>query len=213
LLGVVKLRDAIRVAQSEATEDMHLMVGLSTEERIYTPWRQSIGRRLPWLCLNVGTAMLASLVVAFFEPTVSKWTALVAFLPLISAVAGNAGIQGLTVVIRGLALGEVTKGDTVRALRKEALIGVVNGIVLGLAIGLIGFGWKGSLLLGAVAGTAMLLNQIVGGLCGVLVPFGLRACRVDPALASSIFVTTLTDMIGFLIFLGLATAAMTLFRI
>lgn len=213
LVGVVKIRDALRIAESEATEDMQLMVGLSGEERIGTPWRQSIAKRLPWLGVNLGTAMGAATVVALFEDTIARWTALVVFLPLISAVAGNAGIQALTVIVRDLALGEVTAGDAMRALRKELAVGLVNGVVLGMAIGLIGFGWKGSILLGLVAGLAMLLNQILGALSGVVIPFGLRRCKIDPALASSIFVTTLTDTIGFLVFLGLAALAIQIFGI
>jgi len=211
LVGVVKIRDAIRVAQTEATEDMQLMVGLSGEERIWTPWRHSVTRRLPWLGVNLITALGAATVVSFFEGTISRWTALVAFLPLICAVAGNAGNQALTVIIRSLALGEVASGDALRALRKELFIGAANGIVLALAIGLIAFGWKGSVLLGVVAGTAMLLNQVLGALAGVAIPFGLRWCKVDPALASSIFVTALTDTMGFLVFLGLAALAMRAF--
>ena len=207
LVGVVKIRDAIRVAQAEATEDMHLMVGLSGEERIWTPWRHSIVRRLPWLSVNLGTALGAAAVVSFFEGTVSRWTALVAFLPMICAVAGNAGNQALTVIIRSLALGEVASGDAARALRKELFIGACNGFVLALATGLIAFLWKRSVLLATVAGTAMLLNQILGAMAGVVIPFGLRWCKVDPALASSIFVTALTDTMGFLVFLGLATLA------
>jgi magnesium transporter len=211
LVGVVRIRDAIRVAETEATEDMQLMVGLSGEERIWTPWRQSIGRRLPWLGVNLGTALGAATVVTFFEGTISRWTALVAFLPIICAVAGNAGNQALTVIIRSLALGEVARGDALRALRKELVIGAGNGVVLALATGLIAFAWKGSLLLGAVAGTAMLLNQVLGALAGVAIPFGLKWCKVDPALASSIFVTALTDTMGFLVFLGLATLAIRAF--
>ena len=213
LVGVVRIGDAIRVAQSEATEDMQLMVGLSGEERIWTPWKQSIGKRLPWLGVNLGTALGAAAVVSFFEETIAGWTALVAFLPLISAIAGNGGNQALTVVIRSLALGEVKEGDAVRALRKELFIGAANGASLAVAIGLIAFAWKGSAILGVVAGSAMLLNQIIGALAGVTIPFGLRKCRIDPALASSIFVTALTDTMGFLVFLGTAMIAMRYFNV
>lgn len=211
LVGVVRISDALRVAETEATEDMQLMVGLSGEEQVHTPWTAAIARRLPWLAVNLGTALLAATVVSAFEGTITRWTALVVFLPLISAVAGNAGVQALTVIIRGLALGEVVAGDAVRILRKELAIGIVNGVSLGLALGLIGYGWKGSVLLGVVAGAAMLLNQLVGVLAGVLVPFGLKWCKVDPATASSIFVTTLTDILGFLVFLGLAAFALRAF--
>jgi magnesium transporter len=213
LVGVVKVRDAIRVAQVEATEDMQLMVGLSGEERIWTPWRHSIAKRLPWLGVNLFTALGAATVVSIFENTVSRWTALVAFLPLICAVAGNAGNQALTVIIRSLALGEVGPGDGVRALRKELFIGAANGLVLAMAIGLIAFGWKGSVLLGIVAGSAMFLNQIIGALSGVAIPFVLKWFKVDPALASSILVTALTDTMGFLVFLGTATLAMRTFEL
>lgn len=208
LVGLVRMRDAVRVAQTEATEDMQLMVGLSGEERIWTRWNTSIAKRLPWLGVNMLTTMLAAAVVSFFEETISRWAVLVVFLPMISAVGGNAGMQTLTVIVRGLALGDVAPGDAMRAVRKELAIGLANGLALGFLIGLLAFGWKGSLVLGAVAGTAMLLNQMVGTLSGVAVPFGLRKCGVDPALASSIFVTTITDVIGFLVFLGLAALAM-----
>ncbi len=213
LVGIVKIRDAFRVAETEATEDMQLMVGLSGEERLSTPWTKSITRRLPWLGVNLFTALGAVAVIGFFEGAISRWTALVAFLPLISAVAGNAGNQALTVIIRSLALGEVARGDALRALRKELFMGAANGLALALAIGLIAFGWKGSALLGVVAGAAMLVNQVLGAMAGVAIPFGLRWCKVDPALASSILVTALTDTLGFLVFLGLATLAMRTFDV
>jgi magnesium transporter len=208
LVGIVRTRDAIRVAQAEATEDMQLMVGLSGEERIWTPWTHSIAKRLPWLGVNLGTALGAAAVVSIFEETISRWTALVAFLPLICAVAGNAGNQALTVVIRSLALGEVAPGDKARALRKELLIGAANGLALALAIGAIAFAWKGSVLLGLVAGAAMLVNQMIGAVAGVAIPFGLKWFKIDPALASSIFVTALTDTMGFFVFLGTASVAL-----
>lgn len=210
LVGVVRMRDAIRVAQAEATEDMQLMVGLSGEEHIWTRWHSALGKRLPWLGVNMFTTLLAAAVVSYFETTIAQWAALVMFLPMISAVGGNAGMQALTVVVRGMAVGEVTRGDAFRAMRKELAIGLVNGFVLGVAIGLLALGWKHSLVLGVVAATAMMLNQMVGTLSGVAVPFGLRRLGVDPALASSIFVTTITDVIGFLVFLGFAAATLRL---
>jgi len=211
LRGVVKASDMLQVAQAEATEDMQLMVGLSGEERVYTPWFRSMTRRLPWLYVNLGTAFLAAAVVGLFEETIAKWTVLAVFLPIVAGQGGNAGMQTLTVIIRDLALGELSAGDGRRAFTKEVTLGLLNGLAIGLVVGLIAFAWKKSLLLAAVAATAMRLTQVAAGLCGVLIPFGLKAVKVDPALASSIFVTTVTDIAGFFFFLGLASLMMRWF--
>jgi len=211
LVGVVKASDALEVAQAEATEDMQLMVGLSGEERALTPWRKSIKRRLPWLYINLATAFVAAFVVGLFESTIAKWTALAIFLPIIAGQGGNAGMQTLTVIVRDLALGEISSGDGRRALLKEMILGLINGVAIGLVVGLIGWWWKSSWELGLVAFFAMILNQLSAAFAGVAIPFGLRALRIDPALASSIFVTTVTDVAGFFFFLGLAVLAMRFF--
>jgi magnesium transporter len=208
LVGVVKASDALEVATKEATEDMQLMVGLSGEEHALTPWQQSIRVRLPWLYINLGTAFLAAFVVGLFENTITKWTALAIFLPIVAGQGGNAGMQTLTVIIRDLALGEITPGDGRRALVKEIILGLLNGLAIGLVVGLIGWWWKGSMTLGLVAGAAMLLNQLAAAASGVLIPLGLKSLRLDPALASSIFLTTVTDVAGFFFFLGLATVGL-----
>jgi magnesium transporter len=208
LVGVVRASDALEVAQAEATEDMQLMVGLSGEERTQTPWRRSIRHRLPWLFVNLATAFLAALVVGMFESTIAQWTALAAFLPVIAGQGGNAGMQTLTIIVRDLALGEISSGDGYRALRKEMILGLCNGLAIGVVVGVIGWVWKDSFALGLVAFAAMLLNQIAAAFAGVAIPFGLKAVRVDPALASSIFVTTVTDVAGFFFFLGLALLAL-----
>jgi magnesium transporter len=205
LVGVVKSSDALEVASKEATEDMQLMVGLSGEEHALTPWRYSIRSRLPWLYINLATAFLAAFVVGLFEGTIAKWTALAVFLPIVAGQGGNAGMQTLTVIIRDLALGELAPGDGRRALVKEIILGLLNGLAIGLVVGLIGWWWKGSPMLGLVAGSAMLLNQLAAAASGVMIPLGLKALRLDPALASSIFLTTVTDVAGFFFFLGLAT--------
>ena len=211
LVGVVKASDALEVANKEATEDMQLMVGLSGEERALTPWQHSIRSRLPWLYINLATAFLAASVVGLFEGTIAKWTALAVFLPIIAGQGGNAGMQTLTVIIRDLALGELTLGDGRRALLKEMILGLLNGLAIGLVVGLVGWLWKGSWTLAFVAGAAMLLNMLAAALSGVLIPLGLKAVRLDPALASSIFLTTVTDVAGFFFFLGLATISMKWF--
>jgi magnesium transporter len=208
LVGVVSAQQVMDVIQEEATEDMQLMVGLSGEERALTPWQQSIRKRLPWLCINLATAFLAGAVVGFFESTIAKWTALAIFLPIVAGQGGNAGVQTLTVIIREMALGEMTIGDGRKALVKEVILGVLNGIAIGILVGVIGYAWKGSIALGIVVGAAMLLNMVAAALSGVMVPYTLKALRIDPALASSIMVTTVTDVAGFFFFLGLAALAM-----
>jgi magnesium transporter len=211
LVGLVRASDALAVASKEATEDMQLMVGLSGEERALTPWPASVKRRLPWLFINLATAFLAAGVVGLFESTIAEWTALAIFLPIIAGQGGNAGMQTLTVIIRDLALGELTPGDGRRALAKEMVLSLINGLAIGVVVGLIGWLWKDSLLLGVVAGAAMLLNQLAAAVSGVVIPLGLRALRLDPALASSIFLTTVTDVAGFFFFLGLATTGLKWF--
>lgn len=213
VVGVVKASDVLEIAREEATEDMQLMVGLSGEERALTPWRKSLPKRLPWLFVNLLTAFAAAAVVGIFEATIAKWTALAVFLPVVAGQGGNAGMQTLTVIIRDMALGEISPGDGKRALLKEVLLGIANGIVIGIAVGVVGYLWQGSILLGVVACSAMLLNQLMAGLAGVLVPFTLKFCKIDPALASSIFVTTITDVAGFFFFLGFAALALKWFEL
>jgi len=208
LVGIVSTQQVMGVMREEATEDMQLMVGLSGEERALTPWQKSIKGRLPWLCINLATAFLAAAVVGIFEGTIAKWTALAIFLPIVAGQGGNAGAQTLTVIIREMALGEMTVGDGRKALIKEVILGVLNGVAIGLLVGVIGWFWKGSIVLGVVVGVAMLLNMVAAALSGVLVPYTLKALRIDPALASCIMVTTVTDVAGFFFFLGLAALAM-----
>ena len=210
MVGIVSASQVIDVVQEEATEDMQLMVGLSGEERTLTPWQKSIGGRLKWLCINLVTAFLAAAVVGLFEETIGKWTALAVFLPIVAGQGGNAAIQTLTMVIREMALGELTARDGWRALRKELTLGILNGLAIGILVGVAGYIWKGDVRLGVIVAAAMLLNMVAAALSGVLVPFTLRALRIDPALASGILVTTVTDVAGFLFFLGLAALAVAL---
>jgi magnesium transporter len=208
LVGIVKASEILQVARQEATEDMQLMVGLSGEERALTPWYRSVRRRLPWLYVNLATAFAAAAVVGLFEDTIAKWTALAIFLPIVAGQGGNAGMQTLTVVIRDLALGEISLADGRRVLMKETVLGFVNGLAVGVVVGLVGYWWKGDFTLGLIAGAAMWLNQLAAAVSGVLIPLGLKLFRIDPALASSIFLTTVTDVAGFFFFLGLAALAL-----
>ena len=210
LVGVLILEDMIGVFEDEATEDMYRMIGVHRREEALGPFWRSVRNRLPWLCVNLGTAILAGLVITMFQSTLGQVVALAAFLPVIAGQGGIAGTQTLTLIVRSLALGEIGSGSTRRLLAKEVGLGLVHGVVLGVMVGVIALAWKGSEYLALVVGIAMVSNMIVAGISGVLVPLGLRALRIDPALASAVAVTTMTDVIGFLIYLGLATLAIEL---
>jgi len=211
LVGVVEANQVIDVMREEATEDMQLMVGVTGEESAFTPWRRSLGMRMPWLYINLATAFLAAGVIAFFEDTLARWTALAVFLPIIAGQGGNSGMQALTVTIRSMALGEMNGDIARRVLVKELIMGVLNGLAIGLTVGLVGLWWKGSILLGVIVAIAMFLNIVAAAAAGFLIPLALRAVKLDPALSSSIFLTTVTDVAGFFFFLGLATLLIPLF--
>jgi magnesium transporter len=213
LVGVVEANQVIDVLQEEATEDMQLMVGVSGEESAFTPWRRAIGMRLPWLYINLATAFLAGGVIALFESTLARWTTLAVFLPIIAGQGGNSGMQALTVTIRSMALGELDNEVARRVIFKEVIMGLINGLAIGVTVGVIGFLWKSSILLGLIVFLAMFLNMVAAAAAGVLIPLILRAVKLDPALSSSIFLTTVTDVAGFFFFLGLAALLIPLFGV
>jgi magnesium transporter len=205
LAGVVTVDDVIDVIKDEAAEDLLRLAGVSGDERIETPVSEAIRKRLPWLGINLVTAFMAAAVVATFESTIQQVTALAIFMPIVAGMGGNAATQTLTVIVRGLALGEVSFATARKALAKEAAIGFGNGVVLGLVAAGVAMATKQDPMLGLVLGMAMLVNLFVAATAGTLVPLGLKALKVDPALGSSVFITTFTDMVGFAAFLGLAT--------
>ena len=205
LAGVITVDDVIDVLKDEATEDLYRLAGVSGDERIETPAWEALEKRLPWLGVNLVTAFVAASVVAAFEHTISQATALAVFMPIVAGMGGNAGTQTLTVIVRGLALGELSWANARKALFKEAAIGLGNGVVLGVVAALVAWVTKGNPMLGLLLGMAMICNMLVASTAGTLVPLGLKAAKVDPALASSVFITTFTDVVGFASFLGLAT--------
>ncbi len=205
LAGVITVDDVIDVIKDEATEDLYRLAGVSGDERIATPPFEALRKRLPWLGVNLITAFVAASVVALFEGTISKVTALAVFMPIVAGMGGNAATQTLTVVVRGLALGELSWANGRKALLKEGVIGLGNGVVLGTVAALVAWATKSNPVLGLVLGLAMLCNMFVAAMAGTLVPLGLKALKIDPALASSVFITTCTDVVGFAAFLGLAT--------
>jgi magnesium transporter len=205
LAGVVTVDDVIDVIKDEATEDLLRLAGVSGDERISTPAAEAIRKRLPWLGVNLVTAFVAASVVALFEGTIEKVTALAVFMPIVAGMGGNAATQTLTVIVRGLALGELSWVNARKALAKEAAIGFGNGLALGVVAAGVAWATKHDPMLGLLLGMAMVCNMFVAATAGTLVPLGLKAMKVDPALASAVFITTFTDVVGFASFLGLAT--------
>ncbi|MGD8473736.1 MAG: magnesium transporter, partial [Anaerolineae bacterium] len=208
LVGVITADDLIEVAEDEATEDMYLMVGISGEERVFGPLFPSVIKRLPWLAINMATLFIAVTVVNAFEVVIAGTVALATFLPLVSGEGGNAGSQTTTVIVRGMALGEVTVRNGTRALAKELAAAAINGAIIGLGTAVVIYLWKQDAAIALAAMLAMVLNFLMAALSGVLVPLGLKLMRVDPAVASAAFVTAVTDTLGFLFFLGIATLLM-----
>jgi magnesium transporter len=205
LVGVVTVDDVIDVIKDEATEDLLRLAGVSGDERIATPAGEAIRKRLPWLGVNLVTAFVAASVVALFEGTIQQVTALAIFMPIVAGMGGNAATQTLTVIVRGLALGELDWLNARKALTKETMIGLGNGLALGAVAAGVAWATKQDPMLGLLLGMAMVCNMFVAATAGTLVPLGLKALKVDPALASSVFITTFTDVVGFASFLGLAT--------
>jgi magnesium transporter len=205
LVGVITVDDIIDVIKDEATEDVYRLAGVSGDDRVFSRPIESLRKRVPWLQVNLVTAFVAAAVVGLFENTIAKVTVLAMFMPVVAGMGGNAATQTLTVIVRGIALGELTWANTRQALLKEAAVGLGNGFACGIVAALVVWVWKGDPMLGAIIGAAMVINMFVAAIAGTLIPLSLRAMKVDPALASSVFITTLTDVFGFLSFLGLAT--------
>ncbi len=205
LMGVVRYRTLFRAIEDVATADLQTMVGASADERALSSPGFSVRRRLPWLHVNLLTAFLAAAVVGLFEDLIGRFTALAVLLPVVAGQSGNAGAQALAVTIRGLALKEIGLRQWLAVLNKETAVGAINGLALAATCGLGVFLWSGSPGLALVIGTAMLLSMIAAGISGALVPILLTRFGQDPATASSIILTTVTDVAGFFSFLGTAT--------
>ncbi len=205
LLGRITVDDIVDVMEEETSEDIYRIAGLDEDDNIFNNPIESVKKRLPWLYFNLLTALVSALVIGFFEDTIRVVIALAVFMPVVAAIGGNAGSQTLTLIVRGMALGEVTFENSRKALYKQIIVGTINGLAVGVVIGIIAYLWKGMPVLGVVLGLAMIINVFVGTLIGTLIPLSLKWMKADPALGSHIFVTAFTDAFGFLSFLGLAT--------
>jgi len=203
LVGVITIDDAMVVLDESAEEDIKRLAGLGDEsltDRVISTTR----RRFPWLAVNLVTSILASLVIAQFSSTIEAIVALAVLMPIVASMGGNAGTQSLTVAVRAIATKDLTGSNVWRVIRRETLVGLANGILFAILIGVIGTFWFGDAWLGVVLAMAMILNLLVAGVAGVLIPIWLEKLGIDPALASGAFVTTVTDVVGFFAFLGLA---------
>ena len=205
VLGVITADDIFEVMEKEYAEDISRLAGVDEDDHITDPVHLTVRRRLPWLVVNLATAILAAWVVTLFQGTIQRVVILAAYMPIIAGMGGNAATQTLGVVIRAIALGELQHLNTLRAIVKEVLAGTLNGFVNGVIMGTIAYLWSGNLHLALVILAAMTVNLFVAGFGGVAIPVIMKWFRVDPALASTVFVTTLTDVCGFFVFLGLAS--------
>lgn len=205
LVGVITIDDAMNVLDEEHEEDMLLLAGVGEESSIADGVWDTVKARLPWLAINLVTASLSAVVITQFQATIAALVALAALMPIVASTGGIAGTQSLAVAVRALATRDLTQANAARVVRREVLSGLMNGLALAAILGGAGSLIFGDWHLGLVLGLAMIVNQVVAALGGVLVPLGLSKVGLDPALASGTFVTTLTDVMGFFAFLGLAT--------
>ncbi len=207
LIGVITIDDAMAVLDEEHEEDILRLAGVgegSLSDRVIETTKQ----RLPWLAVNLVTAIAASMVISQFEAAIAQLVALAVLMPIVASMGGNAGTQSLTVAVRAIATRDLTGSNVWRVIRRECLVGLVNGLIFAIIMGVVGVIWFGSPALGYVIAAAMVINMVVAGLAGTGIPIILERVGVDPALASGAFVTTVTDVVGFFAFLGLAAAVL-----
>lgn len=203
LIGLITIDDAMAVLDEEHEEDIMRLAGVgegSLSDRVIETTKQ----RMPWLVVNLITSIVASIVIAQFEMAITQIVALAVLMPIVASMGGNAGTQSLTVAVRAIATKDLTSANAWRVLRREVLVGLVNGLTFAIVMALVGIVWFGSPMLGGVIAAAMVVNMVVAGFAGTVIPLLLERWGVDPALASGAFVTTVTDIVGFFSFLGLA---------
>jgi magnesium transporter len=205
LLGTISVDDVIDVIHEEATEDIQRLGGVGGDETVLDPPERVFAKRLVWRLVNLGTATLAASVIGLFEHSIQALATLAVFMPIVASMGGIGTTQTATVVVRGIALGDMTAGILARVLWKEVWLAFMTGLANGLVLALIAYLWKGSWLLACILAVALVVNLLVAAVVGTLVPLALKAARIDPAIASGVIITTFTDVCGFFFFLGLAT--------
>ncbi len=207
LVGMITIDDAMVVLDEEHEEDILRLAGVS-EGSLADRVMDTTKRRFPWLAVNLATAILASLVIAQFEAALAQVVALAVLMPIVASMGGNAGTQSLTVAVRAIATKDLTGRNVWRFIRREVLVGLINGVIFAVVMGVIGVLWFGGPEIGYVIAAAMVINLVAAGLAGTAIPVLLEKAGIDPALASGAFVTTVTDVVGFFAFLGLAVVIM-----
>lgn len=203
LVGAITIDDIVDVIDEEHEEDIMRLGGVRDGD-LYAAAMDTMKARFSWLFVNLLTAIVASMVIGVFDATINQMVALAVLMPIVASMGGNAGTQTLTVAVRALAMKELTATNAMRVVGKEFLVGGINGILFALLTGLVAWLWFGNQALGLVIGMAMIVNMIVAGLAGTAIPLALDRAGADPAIASSVFLTTITDVVGFFVFLGLA---------
>ena len=205
LVGVITIDDAMIVLDEANEEDLLALSGVGRDESLNDSIATTARQRFPWLFVNLLTAIVASLVISVFEGTISQIVALAVLMPIVASMGGNAGTQSLAVAVRSIATRDLTRSNMLRVVSREAGVGLLNGFAFAIIMGFVGFFWFGLPLLGLVIAIAMVINLVVAAFAGILVPVALDRFGADPALASGTFVTTVTDVVGFFVFLGLAS--------
>ncbi|OWY05681.1 magnesium transporter [Thioclava sp. F1Mire-8] len=208
LVGVITIDDAMSVLDEEHEEDILRLAGVGDESAISDTVLETVRQRLPWLFINLLTAILASAVISIFEGTIQQLVALAVLMPIVASMGGNAGTQTLTVAVRALATRDLTDSNVWRVVRRETIVGLLNGLAFAVVMGAVAAFWFSGAQLGIVIGLAMVINLVVAALSGILIPLALEKLGADPALASGTFVTTMTDVVGFFAFLGLASVVL-----
>ncbi len=203
LAGVITIDDIVDVIQEEAEEDIHRLGGVGDEELTDTVW-STTRKRFVWLLVNLGTAVLASFVISLFGATIEEMVALAILMPIVASMGGNAGTQTMTVAVRSLATHDLGAVNALRVIGREAIVGLMNGLIFAIIMGAVAWLWFENEQLGLIIAAAMVINMVMAALSGILIPLCLDWFDVDPAIASAVFVTTVTDVVGFFAFLGLA---------
>ncbi len=217
LIGMVTVDDIVETVREETHEDMLALGGVEADTGLSDTVLETVRSRFSWLAVNLGTAILASLVIAMFDAAIGQIVALAVLMPIVASMGGNAGTQTLTVVVRSLATKDLTATNAARIVFREALVGFLNGVIFAVIMGALAGVWyfasgwgseADAINLGLVVGVAMIINLLAAGLAGILIPIGLQRAGADPAVSSAVFVTTVTDIVGFFVFLGLAAAVL-----